>query len=77
MQNHSVPGSCDYLERPVEHEYIVDPNNVGYCIIINQKNFYKEQDPHLKVGIRGLHSCHCYMFLCLQRFSFSLKRVII
>jgi hypothetical protein len=56
MQNHSVPGSCDHLERSTEHEYIVDPNNVGYCIIINQKNFYMEEDPCLKVGIRGLHS---------------------
>jgi hypothetical protein len=29
-----------------------------------------EKDPRLKVGIRELHSCHCYMF------GFSLKRVI-
>jgi len=76
MPNYSVTGSCDHLERPVEHEYIVDPNNVGYCIIINQKNFYMEEDFRLKVG-KGLHSCHCYMFPCLQRFSFSVKRVVI
>jgi len=48
MQNHSVPGSWDHLECPVEHEYIVDPSNVGYCIIINQKNFYMENDFRLK-----------------------------
>jgi len=77
MQNHSVPGSWDHLECPVEHEYIVDPSNVGYCIIINQKNFYMENDFRLKVGIKGFHSCHCYMFLCLWSFSFSLKRVVI
>jgi len=77
MPNHSVPGSCDHLECPAEHEYVVDPNNVGYCMIINQKNFYMEKNSCLKVGIRGLHSCHCYMFPCLRRFSFSLKRVVI
>jgi len=77
MQNHSVPGSYDYLEQAGEHEYVVDPNNVGYCIIVNQKNFYMEEDSLLKVGIRGLHSCHCYIFPCLQRFSFSLKKVVI
>jgi hypothetical protein len=71
MSQHSVVSSCDHLLRQVEHEYTVDPNNVGYCIIINQKNFYMEEDSCLKVGIRGLHSCPCYMFPCLQRFFFS------
>jgi hypothetical protein len=51
------------MERSVEHDYIVDPNNVGYCIIINQKNFYMEQDPCLQVRITGLNSCQSLVFL--------------
>lgn len=40
MSQHSVASSCDQVESVTEGEYPVDPSNVGYCIIINQKNFY-------------------------------------
>ncbi|XP_023712090.1 caspase-8 isoform X2 [Cryptotermes secundus] len=48
MSQHSVASSCDQVDRVTEGEYPVDSNNVGYCIIINQKNFYMEPNPCLK-----------------------------
>jgi hypothetical protein len=62
MLQHSAASSCDQLEQPVEQNYPVDPNNVGYCIIINQKNFYMEQSPCLKVGIHAISSLTVFLF---------------
>jgi hypothetical protein len=69
MSQHSVASSCDQVESLPKGEYPVDPSNVGYCIIINQKNFYVEPNPCLKVSIVRLHSC-CYNFgSSLQKFD--------
>lgn len=54
---HSVASSCDQVEHPIVHHYPVDPNNVGYCVIINQKKFYRDQSLCRKVGIVKLYSC--------------------
>ena len=32
--------------------YKIDPNNVGVCLIINQKNFHIEQNPQHQVSIK-------------------------
>lgn len=74
MSQHSVASSCDQVDRVMEGEYPVDSNNVGYCIIINQKNFYMEPNPCLKVGIAGLHSCWFLLceglrFWCLEQYD--------
>ncbi|XP_069671308.1 caspase-8 [Periplaneta americana] len=42
ISQHSVASTCDQLTPPVNSVYHVNPRSVGYCVIINQKNFFKD-----------------------------------
>ncbi|KAK7794602.1 hypothetical protein R5R35_003610 [Gryllus longicercus] len=50
ISSHSVVSQCqeESSVECVNNTYAIDPRNVGFCVIINQKTFYKETNPKLK-----------------------------
>lgn len=50
VSQHSVVSQIQEEREPktMPKMYNIDPNNVGVCVIINQKTFYKDTDPKLK-----------------------------
>nr|CAD7393757.1 unnamed protein product [Timema cristinae] len=48
--SHSVASNYEGKSSNLDRQdyYHIDPNNVGFCVIINQKKFYNETDPKLK-----------------------------
>ncbi|XP_067005996.2 caspase-8 [Anabrus simplex] len=49
--SHSVTSQCNESSSSLANLmdcYEINPHSVGYCVIINQKNFYKEPNPVLR-----------------------------
>ncbi|KAJ4442899.1 hypothetical protein ANN_04492 [Periplaneta americana] len=52
ISQHSVASTCDQLTPPVNSVYHVNPRSVGCCVIINQKNFFKDPHPCLQAPVQ-------------------------